>query len=324
MIDAPFTTLWEHYDRWWASRIDAFDDASSLNHGWNPPVINLSKTISGISPITAGWDTYQVFPTLGFLQKVSVTVPTIKGLIKATYAKSKSQYGIHLNSPSKTVATVGIPKKDFESINLIKINNRVVWKKNINYELKGIKRLSENEEHILIELMPGTWDIICEGKVNLSNAKIGAKPPLNLPMLNKRIWTASASVRDSIFLFSGDKIPITINAQYAIDNDHWTGWRDMTKTQYPGQYFMVDMKAENQFSKIVLENSWALWDSPKEYSVHVSADGKAWGLPIAKGKGQLGITTITFKPQKARYLKIVQSGQDPTYHWSIYELQVFR
>ena len=324
MIDAPFTTLWEHYDRWWASRIDAFDDASSLNHGWNPPVINLSKTISGISPITPGWDTYQVFPTLGFLQKVSVVVPTIKGLIKASYAKSKSQYSIHLNSPLKTVATVGIPKKDFESIEMIKINNRIVWRKSYKNNLKGVNSISENDEQILIELMPGTWDIICQGNIHLSNTKISNKPKVDLHSLNKRNWTAFASITDSSFLFSGDKIPIKINAQNAIDNDHWTGWRDMTKTQYPGQYFMVDMKVENQFSKIVLENSWALWDSPKEYSVHVSKDGKAWGLPISKGKGNLGITSISFKPQKARFIKIIQTGQDPTYHWSIYELQVFK
>ena len=48
MIPCRFTTLWEHYDRWWASHIDAFDDASSLNHGWNPPVILLSQTIAGV------------------------------------------------------------------------------------------------------------------------------------------------------------------------------------------------------------------------------------------------------------------------------------
>ena len=219
---------------------------------------------------------------------------------------------------------MGIPKKDFESIEMIKINNRIVWKKSYKNNLKGVNSISENDEQILIELMPGTWDIICQGNIHLSNTKISNKPKVDFPSLNKRNWTAFASITDSSFLFSGDKIPIKINAQNAIDNDHWTGWRDMTKTQYPGQYFMVDMKVENQFSKIVLENSWALWDSPKEYSVHVSKDGKAWGLPISKGKGNLGITSISFKPQKARFIKIIQSGQDPTYHWSIYELQVFK
>jgi len=54
MIPCSFTTLWEHYDRWWASRIDAFDDASSLNHGWNLPALILSQTIAGVSPEAPG------------------------------------------------------------------------------------------------------------------------------------------------------------------------------------------------------------------------------------------------------------------------------
>jgi len=207
---------------------------------------------------------------------------------------------------------------------MIKINNQIVWKNNVKNNLKGVRKISENDEQILIELMPGTWDIICQGSIHLSNAKISKKPKVGLSSINKRNWTAFASVADSSFLFSGDKIPIKINAHNAIDNDHWTGWRDMTKTQYPGQYFMVDMKTAQQFSQIVLENSWALWDSPKEYSVYVSKDGKEWGLPISKGKGHLGMTTISFKPQSARFIKIIQTGQDPTYHWSIYELQVFK
>jgi alpha-L-rhamnosidase len=65
MIPCSFTTLWEHYDRWWASQIDAFDEGSSLNHGWNPPALLLSQTIAGVSPVELGWSTYQVLPKEG-------------------------------------------------------------------------------------------------------------------------------------------------------------------------------------------------------------------------------------------------------------------
>ena len=98
----------------------------------------------------------------------------------------------------------------------------------------------------------------------------------------------------------------------------------MTKTQYPGQWFQVDMKQAQTFDKIVLDNTWAQWDSPNQYSVSVSADGTNWGDPIATGSGQLGITTITFAPQTARYIRITQTGSDAKYHWSIYELDVCR
>jgi len=56
----------------------------------------------------------------------------------------------------------------------------------------------------------------------------------------------------------------------------------------------------------------------------VSADGIHWGPPIATGSGQLGITTITFPTQTARHIRITQTGQNPKYHWSIYELDVLR
>jgi hypothetical protein len=131
-------------------------------------------------------------------------------------------------------------------------------------------------------------------------------------------------VADGVFPFSGGKIPVDISAANALDDDHWTGWRDLTKTQYPGQWFQVDMQQAQTFDKIVLDNTWALWDSPDKYAVAVSPDGTNWGAPIATGAGALGITTIAFPVQTARYLRIMQTGTNATYHWSIYELDVYR
>ena len=99
----------------------------------------------------------------------------------------------------------------------------------------------------------------------------------------------------------------------------------MTATnQYPGQWFQVDMKQTQTFYKIVLDNTWALWDFPDKYSVSVSDDGEKWGKPVATGAGQLGITTITFPAQSARYIRITQTGIKALYHWSIYEFDVYR
>ena len=84
------------------------------------------------------------------------------------------------------------------------------------------------------------------------------------------------------------------------------------------------MKRAEKFSKIVLDNTWALWDSPDTYSVSVSKDGVKWEKPIATGRGQLGITTISFPAQTARYLRLTQTGTNATYRWSIYEFDVFQ
>ena len=76
--------------------------------------------------------------------------------------------------------------------------------------------------------------------------------------------------------------------------------------------------------KIVLDNTWACWDSPEEYAVTVSDDGITWSPPVARGHGTLGITTITFPQHRARWIRVTQTGSNPTYNWSIYELNVYR
>lgn len=325
MIPASITTLWEHYDRWWASRKDAYDDASSLNHGWNPPVIFLSQTIAGVSPELPGWEQYHVFPKEAFLKSIKVVVPSIRGNIKVDIHKTASAYSLTLNSPLKTTAIVGIPKKSFSALRSIKVNGIVVWDGSYKGKVKNISWGGEDEEYIKFIVPPGDWKFVGTGSVILTSPKPAGKPIIQEGVkLNNKTWTASASVKDSSYLFSGDKIPIDISAANAIDGDHWTGWMDLSKTQYPGQRFMVDMKKQERFDKIVLDNTWALWHSPNKYAVTVSNDGKDWSKPIVEGAGNLGITTITFPTQNARFIRITQAGTDPMYNWSIYELDVFR
>ena len=96
----------------------------------------------------------------------------------------------------------------------------------------------------------------------------------------------------------------------------------MKKPQYAGQWLSVDMQTPRNFDKIILDNTWACWDYPRGYAVSVSNDGTNWGAPVASGAGQLGMTAITFPEQTARYLRVVQTGTNDTYHWSIFELDV--
>ena len=152
--------------------------------------------------------------------------------------------------------------------------------------------------------------------------KPALKPVPELP-LEKKSWLATASIPDGTFVFSNNKIDIDGSAANAIDGDHWTGWRDTTKTQYPGQWLQVDMKKTQSFDRIDIDNTWAQWDSPNKYEVTVSEDAKKWSTPIATGTGQPGMTSIEFPRQSARYIRITQTGSDPKYNWSIFELDVF-
>lgn len=324
MIPCSFTTLWEHYDRWWASRIDAFDDASSLNHGWNPPALILSQNIAGVSPIEPGWQTYQVLPREAFLTSIKVVVPSIKGNVTVDLRKTASEYALGLISPAATTAIVGIPKGSFSKLTSIAVNGTPIWDGSFIGGVDGITWHGEDSEYLMFKAKPGTWKFVGLGALPLSSPKPLPAIPSNGTVLDKKSWIASASVPDGSFPFSGAKIPVDVAAANAIDGDHWTGWRDMTKPQYEGQWFQVDMKEARSFDRIVLDTTWAQWDSPESYSVAVSNDGIQWGEPVATGSGQLGITTITFPIQTARYIRITQTGANAKYHWSIYEIDVFR
>lgn len=324
MIPCSFTTLWEHYDRWWASRKDAFDDASSLNHGWNPPALLLSQTIAGVTPVSPGWSTYQVLPKEAFLRAIKVVVPSIKGNVTVELKKTAAEYSLEIISPAGTEAIVGIPKRSFTSLREIAVNGATIWKGAFCEAAAGVSWVGEDSEYVKFKVAPGNWKFVGKGVLPVASPKPPAQAVAKTRPLDKKDWTASASVPDGTFAFSGRKIPIDVSAENAIDGDHWTGWRDMTKNQYPGQWFQLDMKKAQNFDTIVLDNTWALWDSPVGYSVTVSSDGEHWGSPIAAGRGELGITSITFPEQTARYIRITQTGTSEKYHWSIFEIDVYR
>jgi len=322
MIPCSFTTLWEHYDRWWASHIDAFDAGSSLNHGWNPPAIVLSQTIAGVSPEAPGWSTYHVLPKEAFLKAIKVVVPSIKGDVTVDLKKTKSEYSLNLVSPSNTMAIVGIPKGSFKKLKSVKVNDATIWKGDFKGGVKGITWNGEDEDYVKFNAEPGTWRFAGLGSLQITFPKPLPPAQPNDTALDKKSWIASAFATNCFYVFN--RHPFDVSAENAIDNDHWTGWRDLTGKQYPGQWFQVDMKKQEKFRRIVLDNTWALWDSPDKYSVSVSNDGTSWGKPIAAGSGVLGINSISFPEQSARYIRVTQTGSSTNYNWSIYEFDVYR
>jgi hypothetical protein len=324
MISASFTTLWEHYDRWWASNIDAFDEGSSLNHGWNPPALILSKVITGVEPILPGWMVFQVLPQEAFLNSIKMSVPSVKGNIDVAIKKSQTDYSIRVVVPSGTSAVIGIPLASFSDLRSVSLQGNQVWNAKKVGTVPGASFDGADDRYIRYKVGPGSWTMVGHGSVIMHSPKPLPASARSEIALDSRDWTATSSVPDSTFKFSGDNIPVDISAENAINGDHWTGWRDMTKTQYPGQWFQVDLKQIQTFDKIVLDNTWALWDSPQEYEVRISNDGVSWSKVIAAGKGALGITKITFPLQRARWIRITQTGTSNTYHWSIYELGVYR
>jgi mono/diheme cytochrome c family protein len=63
---------------------------------------------------------------------------------------------------------------------------------------------------------------------------------------------------------------------------------------------------------------------PLGYRVHVSADGKNWGAPVAEGKGSPATTVATFKPVRARFIRVTQTDKtDDALPWSVLNFRVY-
>ena len=237
--------------------------------------------------------------------------------------KSAFEYALNLTSPTGTIAIVGIPKESFSKLDHIKVNDTTIWDGTEHSDMAGVTWNGEDTEYVKFKVASGTWRFLGVGKLPVDSPKPPPNPPPNDTALDKKSWSASASVQDGPFVFSNNKIMIDGSAANAIDGDHWTGWRDMTKTQYAGQWFQLDMKMTQTFDRIELDNTWAQWDSPVRYEVTVSNDGTEWSRAVATGSGKPGITSISLPEQTARYIRIMQLGTDTTYHWSIFEVDVF-
>lgn len=128
--------------------------------------------------------------------------------------------------------------------------------------------------------------------------------------LNRLLWVASSST-------SGSDSPGN-----ALDGNLSTRWSTGT-SQAPGQWFQVDLGAVSTFNKLVLNSVNSANDYPRGYQVFVSNDGVNWGSSLATGVGSSGTTTITFSPQGARYIRIIQTGSASGTFWSIHEFNVF-
>jgi beta-glucosidase len=89
-----------------------------------------------------------------------------------------------------------------------------------------------------------------------------------------------------------------------------------------GMWFQVDMLAQQSFNQITMDSGGSKNDYARGFEVYVSNDGVNFGSAVATGTGSSPLITVSFAPQTARYVKIVQTGA-ATFWWSIAELNVY-
>jgi hypothetical protein len=109
----------------------------------------------------------------------------------------------------------------------------------------------------------------------------------------------------------------------ALDGIPTTQWKSGGPQTGTGDYFQVDMRSAQKFSKIALDAGGNnTGEYPRSYAVYVSQDGTTWGGPVALGSGTGQITTASFATVSARFIRVVQTGSSAAW-WSIAEFDVY-
>jgi hypothetical protein len=119
-------------------------------------------------------------------------------------------------------------------------------------------------------------------------------------------------------------------ARWAIDGDPFTRWTSL-KSQEPGMFFQTDLGGDFQVNGFSLFLGSSLNDYPRVLKVLSSLDGENWQEVQASSHSDYAFyrdclykkVLYRIDPVRARYLRLMETGADPSYWWSIYDLKVF-
>ena len=132
-------------------------------------------------------------------------------------------------------------------------------------------------------------------------------------------WTAAAGVNAAA-------------AAKAIDGSLETRW-DTAGRQKTGQWFELDLGSVVPFRGVSLKLGSSLKDYPRGVRFEASNDGREWRVLAQTDKVDVSIRAFIhpqeiavdfrFPPVEARFLRIVQTDEDPFYFWSIHEISIW-
>jgi hypothetical protein len=135
---------------------------------------------------------------------------------------------------------------------------------------------------------------------------------------------------------SGWKLTADVNADElhrAVDGKIETRWTSQ-KPQTPGTAIGLDLGRLASVRGVVLKLGDSRRDYPRDLRLSVSTDGSNWRTLETRRFSELywagnRLFTIpgnqlvySFAPTACRFLKLEQRGSDPTYYWSIHELEL--
>ncbi|OGD30342.1 MAG: hypothetical protein A2Y56_08985 [Candidatus Aminicenantes bacterium RBG_13_63_10] len=145
------------------------------------------------------------------------------------------------------------------------------------------------------------------------------QPPPPRRKIDRRGWKVSANVNEEA-------------AVLAVDGDDSTRW-DTAGNQQPGFLFEVDMGRAERLVMLRLLFSPSLNDYPRGFAVETTEDGRSWTTVARNDRVFIDIRRylnphdlsldIPLPGVTARAFRVVNTGHDPAWYWSIHELDAF-
>jgi hypothetical protein len=86
-------------------------------------------------------------------------------------------------------------------------------------------------------------------------------------------------------------------------------------------WFQIDLGEVKTISQIRLNNDNSPRDYPRGYRARVSQDGQSW-TTVAENPLNDQPVNIIFNPRQVRLIRIEQTGSDPTFWWSIHQVEI--
>ena len=108
-----------------------------------------------------------------------------------------------------------------------------------------------------------------------------------------------------------------------VDDSQSTRWNTAQQMR-GGEWVSIELPSEMEIAGLALDSQGSTNDFPRKFKVELSADGKTWNPPVVTQDGKSPLIEIVFpSPQKARHVKITQTGSAPN-NWGMQELVLFK
>lgn len=161
-IDSSQTTLGEIFQA-------GLSPSWTKNHAWNAPLTFFAEYVTGIKPIEAGFDSYEVRPNFAGLNAASQHVETVKGALDVTMKRTDSAgptagYELSLLSPAGSQANLSLPLDGISSFQQVQVNGQVVYNNGTPTNVPGFTFSGVNDGRLVFQADPGIWDIEVVGQ----------------------------------------------------------------------------------------------------------------------------------------------------------------